>query len=78
MVAVALSGVSWPQIPPAAPHRFLCRGLACIVHKLVLEVDGATHHSTEEQLAHDKERDAFLRDHGWQVMRHQPGRLSQS
>jgi very-short-patch-repair endonuclease len=35
---------------------------------LVIEVDGATH-STEDELAHDRRRDAYMRSLGWTIMR---------
>ncbi len=36
--------------------------------KLVIEIDGATHW-TAERSAHDRRRDEFLRENGWDVMR---------
>jgi very-short-patch-repair endonuclease len=41
---------------------------ACIRARLVIEVDGATHWTEEEQL-HDRARDRFRRKYGWRVMR---------
>ena len=41
---------------------------ACVSAWLVIEVDGATHSSDTEYL-HDLKRDAFLREHGWRVLR---------
>ena len=38
------------------------------INKLVMEVDGATH-STDEELAHDARRAAFLREQGYRVGR---------
>jgi very-short-patch-repair endonuclease len=36
--------------------------------KLIIEVDGETH-GTEEELAHDQRRDAYLQSKGWRVLR---------
>ena len=40
----------------------------CPSHKLAIELDGA-HHYTEEGMANDKVRDAFLKQHGIDVLR---------
>jgi len=39
---------------------------ACIEAKIVIELDGGQH---QEQSEYDERRTAFLREHGWQVMR---------
>lgn len=41
---------------------------ACLSKKLVVEIDGATHSSVEEQ-AYDTKRTAFLESLGWHVIR---------
>jgi very-short-patch-repair endonuclease len=41
---------------------------ACPDHKLIIEIDGATH-SRDRQIAHDQQRDARLAKLGWQVIR---------
>ena len=41
---------------------------ACLALKLVVEIDGATH-STTEELAYDVARTAVLEGLGWQVIR---------
>lgn len=40
----------------------------CVALKLILEIDGE-HHFTEEGLAHDRRRDAYLAELGYQVLR---------
>jgi very-short-patch-repair endonuclease len=40
----------------------------CTAARLVVEIDGATH-SEDAQVAHDKRRDAYLRDRGLEVIR---------
>lgn len=37
--------------------------------KLVIECDGKEWHSTEEQEKYDKERDKYMKNLGWKVMR---------
>ena len=41
---------------------------ACRAAKLVVEIDGATH-STDEEIAHDERRTAFLQAEGFRVIR---------
>ena len=41
---------------------------ACVAAWLIVEVDGDTH-SSDAEIAHDLERDAYLRDRGWSVFR---------
>ena len=41
---------------------------ACVPTRLVLEVDGATH-SSEQEIAHDRRRDAYMTQRGWRVLR---------
>jgi very-short-patch-repair endonuclease len=41
---------------------------ACRSARLVIEVDGVTH-STPEELAHDAQREGFMRSQGWAVIR---------
>jgi very-short-patch-repair endonuclease len=40
----------------------------CLSHRLVIEVDGATH-GTQEEIAQDRRREAFLRAQGFFVLR---------
>ncbi|MGP0060093.1 MAG: endonuclease domain-containing protein [Beijerinckiaceae bacterium] len=40
----------------------------CIAAKLIVELDGPPHEKPEQQL-HDRQRDAWLRAHGWKVLR---------
>jgi very-short-patch-repair endonuclease len=41
---------------------------ACVLLKIVIEVDGGTH-CTGEELAYDARRDAHIRARGWRVLR---------
>jgi very-short-patch-repair endonuclease len=40
----------------------------CVEHRLIVELDGPPHES-EEQRLHDASRDAWLRAHGYRVLR---------
>jgi very-short-patch-repair endonuclease len=40
----------------------------CAAAKLVIEVDGASH-TEDGQIAHDRRRDAYLRDLGYSILR---------
>jgi very-short-patch-repair endonuclease len=39
------------------------------IYKLAIECDGIEFHSTPYQIKHDKKKNAYLRKHGWSVMR---------
>ena len=41
---------------------------ACRDHKLIVEVDGATH-GTETEVCHDERRSAYLREQGYRILR---------
>ncbi len=41
---------------------------ACVKAWLVVEVDGDTH-GTEDEIAYDARRDAFMKERGWRVFR---------
>jgi very-short-patch-repair endonuclease len=41
---------------------------ACRDHKLIVEVDGATH-GTEAEVSHDERRGAYLREQGYRILR---------
>lgn len=38
-------------------------------YKIAIECDGKPYHSSAEQRAHDRKKNAYLRKHGWKVMR---------
>lgn len=58
-------GYNFRRQHPIGPY---IADFAILSGKLVIEVDGATHGSDEE-LAHDCRRDAYLRANGWRVLR---------
>ena len=39
---------------------------ACLEEKIVIELDGGQH---QEQIEYDEQRSAYLKTHGWQVLR---------
>lgn len=43
--------------------------LALPAYKIAIECDGRAYHSTPEQRAHDRRKNAYLRKHGWRVLR---------
>jgi len=47
---------------------------ACVSHRLVVELDGAVH-DVPDQLARDRDRDAWLRENGWTNLRFRNGDL---
>jgi very-short-patch-repair endonuclease len=60
-----LQGAKFVRSEPIGPYfaDFACRSA-----KLVVEIDGATH-STDEEIAHDQRRTAFLEAEGYRVVR---------
>ena len=60
-----LASFKFVRQAPVAPYfaDFLCRA-----HKLIVEVDGATHGS-EREMAYDQVRDGALRKLGYRVLR---------
>ena len=60
-----LQGAKFVRSEPIGPYfaDFACRSA-----KLVVEIDGETH-STDEEIAHDKRRTAFLEAEGYRVVR---------
>jgi very-short-patch-repair endonuclease len=60
-----LGGCKFVRQEPIGPYfaDFVCRE-----HRLIVEVDGATH-STDEELARDANRERFLHEAGYGVLR---------
>ena len=60
-----LQGAKFARSEPIGPYfaDFVRRAA-----KLVVEIDGATH-STDEEIAHDRRRTAFLQAEGYRVLR---------
>jgi very-short-patch-repair endonuclease len=61
----ALSGFRFRRQHPIGPY---IADFACPLLRLVVEVDGGTH-STDDEVAHDRRRDAYMKSHGWRVFR---------
>lgn len=61
----AADGFHFRKQHPVGPY---ITDFACLKAQLIVEVDGDTH-STDEEGAHDRRRDQFLREHGWQILR---------
>ncbi len=60
-----LDGFKFVRQHPIGPYF---ADFACRSHRVIVEVDGATH-STEAELEHDGRRTAFLRRLGYRVIR---------
>ncbi|MFB3160453.1 DUF559 domain-containing protein [Neobacillus sp. 179-J 1A1 HS] len=43
--------------------------IALLGPRIAIECDGKDYHSSAEQKAHDRRKNAYLRRHGWKVMR---------
>ena len=63
--AKRLDGVKFVRQHPVGPYF---ADFACRSHRLIVEVDGATH-STEAELEHDGRRTALLQKLGYRVIR---------
>ena len=60
-----LSGLKFVRQLPIGPY---IADFACRTAYLIVEVDGATH-SSDEELAYDQARTAYLEREGWKVLR---------
>lgn len=61
----AVNGARFRRQHPIGPY---IADFACVAAKLVVEVDGYTHW-TSEQLEHDRRRTKYLSEQGWRVLR---------
>jgi very-short-patch-repair endonuclease len=61
----AVLGQRFRRQYPVGPY---VADFACVAARLVVEVDGDTH-STDSEIAHDRKRDEYLKQHGWRVLR---------
>jgi very-short-patch-repair endonuclease len=60
-----VAGYRFRKQHPIGPY---VADFACLLAKLIVEVDGGTH-STDRERAYDRARDAYLRERGWRVCR---------
>ena len=60
-----LQGAKFVRSEPIGPYF---ADFACRAAKLVVEIDGETH-SSDEEIAHDRRRSAFLQTQGYRVLR---------
>ena len=60
-----LDGYHFRKQHPIGPYIV---DFVCVKHKLVVEVDGGTH-TSDEAIAHDRKRTAYLNDLGWSILR---------
>ena len=58
-------GLRFRRQHPIGPY---IADFACTAAQLVVEIDGGTHSTPAEQ-NHDRRRDAYLRMHGWRIIR---------
>jgi very-short-patch-repair endonuclease len=61
----AIEGRHFRRQHPIGPY---VAAFVCLPLRLIVEVDGATH-GTDEEILHDRRRDAYLRDRGFVVLR---------
>ncbi|MDE3115571.1 MAG: endonuclease domain-containing protein [Pseudomonadota bacterium] len=61
----SMHGLHFRRQHPIGPY---IADFACVPARFVLEVDGATH-STKKEVAHDRHRDAYMKQRGWRVLR---------
>jgi very-short-patch-repair endonuclease len=61
----AVHGRRFRRQHPIGPY---VADFACLPVRLIVEVDGDTHISKDER-QYDESRDAYLRNHGWRVLR---------
>ncbi len=61
----AINGQRCRRQHPIGPY---VADFSCLPLRVIVEIDGATH-ATDEEIAHDIRRDAYLRRHGFRVLR---------
>ncbi|WP_100408475.1 endonuclease domain-containing protein [Bacillus solitudinis] len=49
--------------------------LALVPQRIAIEADGRAYHSSPEQKAHDRRKNAYLRKNGWKVLRFSGSRI---
>jgi very-short-patch-repair endonuclease len=64
--ALVFRGYAVSTQVPCGKYRI---DLALLGPKIAIECDGKEYHSSTEQKAHDRRKDAYLRKNGWKVMR---------
>jgi very-short-patch-repair endonuclease len=64
--ALTFKGYYVETLVPCGKYRI---DIALPQYKLAIECDGKAYHSTPEQKAHDKRKNAYLRRNGWSVLR---------
>jgi very-short-patch-repair endonuclease len=64
--ALQLRGYYVKTQVPCGKYRI---DLALPAYKIAIECDGRAYHSTPQQKAHDRRKNAYLRKHGWRVLR---------
>jgi hypothetical protein len=60
--------VGWSEIQKTRTHWKIHRGFVCFSHRLVIELDGGQHAQPRERSS-DQQRDAWLREQGFKVLR---------
>jgi very-short-patch-repair endonuclease len=58
-------GAHFRRQHPVGPY---VADFACLAARLIVEVDGATH-SSDHEIAYDRERDGYMTQRGWRVIR---------
>nr|WP_231687768.1 DUF559 domain-containing protein [Bacillus sp. CHD6a] len=64
--ALVFNGYTVHTQVPCGGYRI---DLALPAYRIAIECDGKTYHSTPQQKAHDRQKNAYLRRHGWKVLR---------
>ena len=69
-----LGGLKFAREFPIGPYFV---DFACRARKIIVEIDGGTY-STNEQIAYDKAREAFLRAQGYRIYRAHNGEVCEN
>jgi very-short-patch-repair endonuclease len=64
--ALVFRGYAVTTQVPCGKYRI---DLALMGPRIAIECDGKAYHSSKQQKAHDKRKNAYLRRHGWRVLR---------
>lgn len=64
--ALVFNGYTVHTQVPCGGYRI---DLTLPAYRVAIECDGKAYHSTPQQKAHDRRKNAYLRRHGWKVLR---------
>ncbi|USK83810.1 endonuclease domain-containing protein [Peribacillus asahii] len=72
-IALVNNGYEVKTQTPCGPYRI---DITLPAYRIAIECDGRAFHSSPKQRAHDRRKNAYLRKHGWKVLRFSGSRIN--